>query len=137
MTNSPVGSALGLLSLLLISSCAVVVEEPLPVRPGPPPSQQFCPRIYDPVCARRGPDRQTFGNSCEANAAGYRVSYPGQCRRGGGGPRPEPAPPPRQSFCTQQYEPVCARRGNQVRTFGNACEARSAEYRILYDAPCR
>ncbi len=82
MTNSPVGSALGLLSLLLISSCTVLVEEPLPVSP-------------------------------------------------------EPAPPPRQSFCTQQYEPVCARRGNQVRTFGNACEARSADYRILYDAPCR
>ncbi|RST87470.1 peptidase [Aquibium carbonis] len=136
MVNSPVAGVAGLLALLFVSSCAVVVEEPLPVRPGPPSSQQLCPRIYDPVCARRGPDRQTFGNSCEANAAGYRVSHPGQCRRGGG-PRPEPAPPPRQSFCTQQYEPVCARRGNQVRTFGNACEARNADYRILYDAPCR
>ena len=120
--------ALGLVCLLIVSSCTVVVEEPLPVRPGPP---QFCPRIYEPVCGRSGPDRQTFGNACEANAAGYRILHPGQCRPGGPVPRPEPR------FCTQQYEPVCARRGGSVRTFGNACEARNARHRILYDAPCR
>lgn len=138
MPSTPVRSVLGLLSLLIISSCTVVVEEPRPVRPGPlPPQQQFCPRVYDPVCGRSGPDRQTFGNSCEANAAGYRVLYPGQCRRGGPGPRPEPGPPPGQSFCTRQYKPVCARRGNHVRSFGNACEAESANYRILYNAPCQ
>jgi hypothetical protein len=137
MAGSPVASVLGLVSLVLISACTVVVDDPVPVRPGPPPPQQFCPRVYDPVCGRAGPDRQTFGNACEANAAGYRVQYPGQCRRGGAGPRPEPAPPPGQRFCTRQYEPVCARRGNNVRSFGNACEARNANYRILYDAPCR
>lgn len=126
--NSMARHALGLLSVLIVSSCTVVVEEPLPVQPGPP---QFCPRIYEPVCGRSGPDRQTFGNACEANAAGYRILHPGQCRRGGPAPRPEPR------FCTQQYEPVCARRGGSVRTFGNACEARNAGHRILYDAPCR
>jgi len=128
MPGTKAGTMLGLSSLLIISSCTMAMEKPLPARPGQPPQQEFCPRIHDPVCARRGPDRQTFGNSCEANAAGYRVSYHGQCRRGGA---PRPSPPPQQQFCTQQYEPVCARRGNQVRTFGNACEARSADFRIL------
>jgi hypothetical protein len=52
------------------------------------------------------------------------------------GPRPLP-PPPGPQFCTQQYDPVCARRGATVRTFGNACEARADGYRILYGGECR
>jgi len=121
-------NAVALPCLLIVSSCTVVVAEPPTVRP---PPQQFCPRVYDPVCGRSGPDRQTFGNACEADAAGYRIVHAGQCRRGG----PRPGREPR--ICTQQYEPVCAGRGGHVRTFGNACEARNADHRILYDAPCR
>lgn len=49
---------------------------------GPGPGggqQQFCTREYAPVCARRGGNFQTFSNSCEADAAGYRIVGNGPC----------------------------------------------------------
>ena len=117
-----------LIAALALASCTVVVDEG--PRPLPPDRPQFCTREYDPVCARDGRDVRTFGNACSARAEGYRILYPGECRRGG----PNRPPPPQ--FCTQQYDPVCARRGRDVRTFGNACEARADRYRILYEGRC-
>lgn len=120
----------GLLMALVVSACTVVVDEGPPPRPGPGPGPgPFCTREYAPVCGRNGPDRQTFANACLADAAGYRIIHPGQCRR----ERPEPEP----RFCTREYAPVCARRGPVVRTFGNACEADVADFRVLYPGPCR
>lgn len=121
----------GLVALLLsalLAACTVVVDEgpgPGPPRPGP----QFCTRQYEPVCARRGGDRQTFANACLADRAGYRIVRDGPCRDGGGGGG-------EQTFCTREYAPVCARRHGEVRTFPNACEARAADYRIVGDGPC-
>jgi hypothetical protein len=40
-------------------------------------------------------------------------------------------------FCTQQYDPVCGQDGRDVRTFGNACEARAEGYRIIHGGECR
>ncbi len=91
---------------------------------------RFCTREYAPVCARRGGDRQTFSNSCEAENAGYRIISDGECRSGGGGGGEEPR------FCTREYRPVCGRRGGNVRTFGNSCEADNAGFRIISDGPC-
>lgn len=59
-------------------------------RPKPPvrPEPRFCPQVYQPVCAQKQvqcfrapcpPVKQTFGNSCEANNAGYTVIYNGTC----------------------------------------------------------
>ena len=124
-----------LLSLML-ASCVVVEDGPGPRPPRPDPGPQFCTREYDPVCARRGGDRQTFANSCMAEAAGYRIIRGGECRGGGddgwggGGGREE-------QFCTREYRPVCGRRGGALRTFPNACEADSAGYRVVDDqGPC-
>ncbi len=100
-----------------------------------------CTQEYDPVCARRGNDVRTFGNACTARAENYRVVSEGECRRGGDradrrddrrGDR-DRGP---QRACTREYAPVCARRGNDVRTFGNRCEAESQSYRVVRDRAC-
>lgn len=171
--------------LIVVSACtAVVVEDPGPTVIRPVPGPRLCTREYDPVCARRGGDRRTFGNDCLAEEAGYRVLSGGECgfdrpreeprerscsrqydpvcarRRGSrqtfsnsclaeeagyrvvrGGPCRDDGEigddaSPRDRACTREYRPVCARRGANVRTFGNACEARSAEYRVITDGPC-
>lgn len=124
----------GLVTLFLsaiLAACTVVVDDGPGPRPRPPrPEQQFCSMQYQPVCARRGGDRQTFANACLADRAGYRIIRDGQCRDGGGGGGGE------QTFCTREYRPVCARRGGEMRSFPNACEARAADYRVVGDGPC-
>ncbi|MFD2053460.1 Kazal-type serine protease inhibitor [Mesorhizobium calcicola] len=120
------GFAILFLSVIL-AACTVVVDEgPGPRAPRPEP--QFCSRQYEPVCARRGGDRQTFANACLADRAGYRIVRDGPCRDGGDGEE--------QTFCTREYAPVCARRHGELRTFPNACEARAADYRVIDGGPC-
>jgi hypothetical protein len=48
-----------------------------------------------------------------------------------------PGPPPRGEACLMVYDPVCAERRGQIRTYGNACEAGQARARILYPGECR
>jgi hypothetical protein len=117
-------AGLVLFVVTLLSACTVVVEDDPrgPVGPGP-----ICTREYDPVCARRGGDRQTFANACLADASGYRVVRRGECRRDDDGPR----------FCTQQYDPVCARRGGERKTFANSCYAERSGYRVISEGECR
>ena len=140
-------------------SCTVQVDEP---RPRPPyPGPPICTREYSPVCGERYGDRQTFANSCLARADGYRIVYRGECRRdrpdrphwprpGKPDDRPNwPARPPERpgrpgssgdsgttQFCTKQYQPVCARRGGDYRTFGNSCEAEAAGWRVTSSGRC-
>lgn len=118
---------------VILSSCTVVVDEgPDRPRPPRPDRPQMCTMEYDPVCARRGERQRTFSNACMARAEGYRPMYPGECRR-----RPDrPPQSDRPQFCTKEYRPVCARRGDRVRTFPNACTARVADYRVIHPGSC-
>lgn len=101
--------------------------------PPPGPGAGFCTREYAPVCGARFGDRQTFPNACEADRAGYRIIRDGRCR-GGGFDRPRPERP---RYCPSIYDPVCARRGGDRRTFGNSCEADRAGYDVIRGGACR
>ena len=151
--RSFVGAATGLAGAIFILAGCVVVEEGPSYRPGPPPrpGPVACTREYQPVCGERRGERQTFPNACTARADGYRISHQGACRSSGGsggnlGPigggsgggwnRPDRDRPRQPQACTREYAPVCARNGRETRTFPNACEARSADYRVINSGRC-
>jgi len=111
-----------------------------PSHPSPlPPRPQLCTMEYAPVCGQRGARVQTFSNACEARAANFTVIGRGQCRRQPGITiRPQPPAPPRPGgICTREYRPVCGQRGQQMRTFPNACEAGNSGFRIIAQGQCR
>lgn len=153
-------------SATILAACTVVVDEgpgyrPGPSRPGPAP--QACTREFDPVCGQRGGQQRTFGNACMARADGFQLAHPGECRpamrpgrpggdwerpgrpgrpgsewdrpgRPGGGDAQRPGRP--QQACTMDYRPVCAVRGDQRRTFGNACSADAEGFRVIGEGEC-
>ena len=121
-------AVLGLAATL--AACTVTVEEdgPPPPRPG-----GLCPRIYQPVCAERFGERDTFPNACVAESRGYDVLYRVECRRRP--PRPEVLPGGGVA-CPMIYRPVCARQGGIFRTFENSCVADASGFRVVADGEC-
>jgi hypothetical protein len=92
----------------------------------PPQPQQFCPQVYQPVCART-PDGQqrSYPNACTAEAAGLRAYSPGACQT---------AKPDR--ICPQISMPVCAVAAGQAATYPNDCVAGGAGARVVHPGPC-
>lgn len=56
--------------------------------PRPQPQPQMCTMEYRPVCGERGGRFETFSNGCQADARGYRIVSPGECRGPGAYPPP-------------------------------------------------
>ena len=99
--------------------------------------QGFCTREYAPVCAKRGSRYQTFSNSCEAEQAGFRIISDGECRGPGGGGGGGGGGVAVDKSCPKDLNPVCARRGSDVRTFANDCRAEEAGFQVMYPGECR
>ena len=115
------------------------------------PLPEACPDIFDPVC---GCDGVTYGNRCEAYAAGASISSPGPCEGGGNeGDCASNADCNRNSYCareqgncdgvgtcevrpqacTREFRPVC---GCDGATYSNACVAASQGATIDYVGAC-
>ena len=107
---------------------------------------EVCPDIWDPVC---GCDGNTYGNSCEAAAAGVNVDYAGECAvtcttneecdqdeycaKADGDCNGEGTCQPRPETCPDIWDPVCGCDGN---TYGNSCEAAMAGVNVDYTGEC-
>lgn len=60
---------------VMAAACTNMEDMPGPGNDRP----KVCTREYMPVCGGKGMKRKTFGNACEANAAGYSVVKEGKC----------------------------------------------------------
>ncbi len=109
---------------------------------------RLCPDVYSPVC---GCDGRTYGNRCQATAAGVDVASEGECG-GGDGMCADDGDCAAGEFCQKDacdaargtcatrpevcpgvYAPVC---GCDGMTYGNACQARSAGVNVASEGEC-
>ena len=109
-------------------------------------SQRYVHDIWAPVC---GCDGETYGNDCEAAAAGVNIDYEGECTEGckvnddceKGNYCAKPVGDCEgEGICTEIPEgcpdvwaPVC---GCDGETYGNDCEAAAAGVNIDYEGEC-
>ena len=117
------------------------------------PRPEACPDVWMPVC---GCDDKTYGNDCEAAAAGVNVSYKGECKTNVcGGIMGIPCPKsqfcqfpagtcdivdnmgecvPFPEVCPKLWAPVCSCDGE---TYANDCERQAAGAQKAYDGECK
>jgi hypothetical protein len=108
---------------------------------------EACPDVWAPVC---GCDGQTYGNICEAAAAGVNVDYDGQCEvstcmdnsvcppseycaKQPGDCTGEGTCAEKPEACLDLWDPVC---GCDGQTYGNICYAAAAGVNVDYEGEC-
>ncbi len=107
-----------------------------------------CTEIWDPVC---GCDGLTYGNACEAAAAGVSILHKEACHppeeclsnddcpdgyycaKAAGNCDEVGSCKERPVVCPKLWDPVC---GCNKKTYANACEAAAAGVNILHGGPC-
>ena len=110
------------------------------------PKPTACPDVWDPVC---GCDGETYGNACEAAAAGMSVDHQGACSvacydneacaaadycaKPSGECPGEGQCHGRPTLCPDVWAPVCACDGL---TYSNECYAALAGFSVDYDGVC-
>lgn len=117
------------------------------------PRPEGCDLSYTPVC---GCDGVTYGNQCEANAAGQDILHLGECElvvsctaaadcdedeycdHGDEACSTTGLPvvgtcEPRPEDCASIFDPIC---GCDGVTYGNECEANAAGQDVLYKGEC-
>ncbi len=110
------------------------------------PRPEACPDVWDPVC---GCDGITYGNPCEAAAAGVNIAHPGECAIACMDNEPCPddaycakAPgdcdgegvcEPKPLECPLLFDPVC---GCDGATYDNMCFAAGAGVNIESEGEC-
>jgi len=110
---------------------------------------EVCPKIYKPVC---GCNSVTYGNDCEAAAAGQTVSHEGACsnvttctdnskcsstkefcKKSSCGSTVSGKCMNKPDFCPEYYKPVC---GCDGKTYSNECFASMSGVNIKHEGAC-
>ena len=110
------------------------------------PRPEVCPDVYAPVC---GCDGLTYGNPCEAAAAGVSIAHPGEClvactnnagcleedycEKALGDCEGEGVCLPRPGLCPDVYAPVC---GCDDTDYVNACMAAGSGVSLAGEGEC-
>ncbi|XP_046811559.1 uncharacterized protein LOC124420985 [Lucilia cuprina] len=111
---------------------------------------EFCTLEYQPICARFMTLEKEFSNECELKTTicqtkqKWDIIRRGPCQESKANMALDLLKPKNKCpvFCTLEYDPICAKLGNELREFANKCELETAicrnkeDWQIIEQGPC-